>query len=95
MRWFRRIQQHVARPATGVFALLLTFAIPLSGQGGDDPSPPPSIEEKTEGMTHLEGFFDLFWDDEAGKLYWEIDQLDTEFLYQVSLTTGLGSNPDP
>jgi hypothetical protein len=26
-------------------------------------------------------------------MYWEIDKLDTEFLYQVSMASGLGSNP--
>jgi hypothetical protein len=53
----------------------------------------PSIEDKTEGMRHLEGFFDLYWDEFSGDLFLEIDSWDTEFLHQVSLTTGLGSNP--
>ncbi|HSF15074.1 MAG TPA: zinc-dependent metalloprotease [Vicinamibacteria bacterium] len=53
----------------------------------------PSIEEETDGMQHLEGFFDVYWDEATGHLYWEIDKLDTEFLYQVSLSSGLGSNP--
>ncbi len=53
----------------------------------------PEIDEKTEGMRRLDGFFDLYWDEAKGKLYWEIDRWDTEFLYQVSLSTGLGSNP--
>ncbi|UCF18394.1 MAG: zinc-dependent metalloprotease, partial [Gemmatimonadota bacterium] len=38
-------------------------------------------------------FFDLYWDEPEGRLYWEIDRWDVEFLYQVSLSTGLGSNP--
>ena len=41
----------------------------------------------------LPGFFPLYWDEATGKLYWEIDKLDTEFLYQVSMASGLGSNP--
>jgi len=53
----------------------------------------PSIEDKTSGLTHMEGFFDLYWDDAKGLLYWEIDELDTEFLYQISMASGLGSNP--
>ena len=53
----------------------------------------PSIERKTEGMRRLDGFFDLYWDQATGRLFWEIDRWDTEFLYQVSLSTGLGSNP--
>ena len=41
----------------------------------------------------MEGFFNLYWDDGAGALFWEIDDLDTEFLYQVSMGSGLGSTP--
>ena len=52
-----------------------------------------SIAEKTAGMERLEGFFDLYWDESTGKMYWEIDSFDREFLYQVSLASGLGSNP--
>ena len=29
----------------------------------------------------------------TGSLYWEIAELDTEFLYQISMGSGLGSNP--
>ena len=54
---------------------------------------PKSIAEVTSGMQLLDGFFDLYWDEGTGKLYWEIDKLDQEFLYQVSLSSGLGSNP--
>jgi hypothetical protein len=43
-------------------------------------------------MERLEGFFDLYWD-ESTKLYWEIDSFDREFLYQVSLASGLGATP--
>ena len=52
-----------------------------------------SIEAKTEGMTAMEGFFDLYWDDGAGLLYWELDLEGGEFLYQISMGSGLGSNP--
>ncbi len=55
--------------------------------------PLPTIREKTRGMERMEGFFDLYWDEKQGKLYWLIDRWDSEFLYQVSLATGLGSNP--
>ena len=53
----------------------------------------PSIAEKTRGMQRMDGFFDVYWDESSGKLYWEIDKLDQEFLYAVSLSSGLGSNP--
>lgn len=53
----------------------------------------PSIEDKVGSAQRMEGYFDLFWDASSGSLYWEIDKLDTEFLYQVSMGSGLGSNP--
>ncbi|MFN8580297.1 MAG: zinc-dependent metalloprotease [Gemmatimonadaceae bacterium] len=53
----------------------------------------PSIADKTAGMTAMRGFFNLYWDEAAGHLYWEIDKLDTEFMYLVSMASGLGSNP--
>src|SRR5581483_10075324 len=53
----------------------------------------PSIAERTAGMTAKPGYFNLYWDEATGKLFWEIDKLNTEFLYQVSMASGLGSNP--
>ena len=53
----------------------------------------PDIQSHTEGMDRLEGFFDLYWDDDSGSLFWEIPELETEFLYQISMGSGLGSNP--
>ena len=53
----------------------------------------PAIADKISGTTAMQGYFNLYWDDASGKMYWEIDKLDTEFLYQVSMGSGLGSNP--
>ncbi|MDA9783635.1 zinc-dependent metalloprotease [Gammaproteobacteria bacterium] len=53
----------------------------------------PTIGETVAGNTAIEGYFNLYWDDASGNLYWEIDKLDTEFLYQISMGSGLGSNP--
>jgi len=52
-----------------------------------------SIGAKTRGLQKLDGYFPLYWDAEQGKLLLEISRWDTEFLYQVSLPTGVGSNP--
>jgi hypothetical protein len=41
----------------------------------------------------MDGFFNLYWDNANGLLFWEISELDTEFLYQISMGSGLGSNP--
>lgn len=43
-------------------------------------------------LTKKEGFIPFYLDDEKGKIYLEIDKLDTEFLYVNSLTAGIGSN---
>ncbi|MFT7473020.1 MAG: hypothetical protein ACI8XU_002924, partial [Kiritimatiellia bacterium] len=53
----------------------------------------PSIEDVVKNSNLMEGYFNLYWDESAGKMYWEIDKLDTEFLYQISMGSGLGSNP--
>ena len=53
----------------------------------------PTIEEKTQNTETMEGFFNLYWDNASGSLYWEIGSLGTEFLYQISMGSGLGSNP--
>jgi len=53
----------------------------------------PTIEDTVANAELMEGYFDLYWDASSGKMYWEIDELDVEFLYQVSMASGLGSNP--
>src|SRR5918993_3347450 len=52
----------------------------------------PSIADKTKDMKKLEGFFNVYWEESEGKLWLEINRLDTEVLYQQSLPAGLGSN---
>lgn len=69
----------------GVIALLFFFNTQAQAQ--------PSIEEAVNGFSPMEGYFNLYWDEAEGKLYWEIDKLDSEFLYQISMGSGLGSNP--
>ncbi|MFQ5743930.1 MAG: zinc-dependent metalloprotease [Acidobacteriota bacterium] len=54
--------------------------------------PPPSIEEKTAVMEKMDGYFPLYWDEAAGKLWLEISRFDTEVLYISGLSSGLGSN---
>src|SRR5215216_6911764 len=52
-----------------------------------------TFAELTRGLQKLDGYFPLYWDAEEGKLLLEISRFDSEFLYQVSLPTGVGSNP--
>ena len=39
-----------------------------------------------------EGFVDVFWDDERGRVLVRVDELDAPFLYQSSMPRGIGSN---
>ena len=77
--------------ALGLAVAVVLFAGPFRGQGQG--SGLPTIEEETEGLQAITGFFNLYWNDATGSLFWEIDELDSEFLYQVSMGSGLGSNP--
>ncbi len=53
----------------------------------------PSIGDTVANASRMDGYFNLYWEESSGKMYWEIDKLDTEFLYQISMGSGLGSNP--
>src|SRR6266498_2234188 len=52
----------------------------------------PSIEDKTKDLKKFEGFLNFYWDDNNGKIWLEINRLDSEILYVTSLPAGLGSN---
>ncbi|MTB52494.1 zinc-dependent metalloprotease [Lewinella sp. W8] len=74
--------------------LLCALYLPCTGARAQTKAPkqPPSIAEKVEGMDKKEGFFDFYWDDDAGKVYLSIDRWNEDFLYVNSLAAGLGSN---
>ncbi len=52
----------------------------------------PAIESHTAGFERLDGFFPLYWDDDAGTLWLEIGHLGDEVLYVNALAAGVGSN---
>ncbi|HEV7783026.1 MAG TPA: zinc-dependent metalloprotease [Chitinophagaceae bacterium] len=52
----------------------------------------PSVEEKTKDLKKYEGFMNFYWDENSGKIWLEVNKLDTEILYYTSLPAGLGSN---
>jgi hypothetical protein len=68
------------------FLLLLVLPIVASAQKLS------TIEEKINGLKKYEGFLNFYWDENTGKVWLEVDKLDTEILYVVSLPAGLGSN---
>ena len=53
---------------------------------------PATIASKTAGLTKLDGFVPLYWDQNTGKMWMEISRFDQEFLYLVALSAGVGSN---
>ncbi len=76
-------------------ALLAVASLLVAGLAGAQDAPPaiPSIADKTSGMTAIDGFVPLHWDERTGKIYAELGPMEEEFLYQVSAGSGLGSNP--
>lgn len=68
-----------------LFALLLCSITVIA-------QPLPSVEEKTKAFKRYEGFLDFYWDENSGRLWLQIDKLDTALLYITSLPGGLGSN---
>ncbi len=76
------------RPVRFIFSIVVLCLIAGASQAAV-----PSIASHTKGMQAMPGFVDLYWDEAKGDLYMAIDELDKEFIYQVSLASGLGSNP--
>ena len=52
----------------------------------------PTIEQKTNGMDKYEGYFTYYWEESTGKIWLEIDNFDTEFLYLNSVSSGLSTS---
>jgi hypothetical protein len=68
------------------------LAVTLQAQPQQRPAAPQSIEDRTNGMRKIDGYFPLYWDERTGSMFMEIPRLDTEFLYALGLSAGLGSN---
>jgi hypothetical protein len=54
--------------------------------------PPATITQKVATWKSMPGYFPLYYDPLADKLYLEIDKWNQEFLHQDSLPAGVGSN---
>lgn len=74
--------------------LLLCFAQQTFSQARNtgEPQKVPTIAEKTAGLEKMPGYFPLYWDPRAGRMWLEIDKWNTEFLYVEDLPAGIGSN---
>lgn len=74
------------------WVLLLLAPALAQAQGGGDGSTLPTIEERTEGMTLIDGYFPLYYDADRDRLRMEVSHFDTEVLHMAGLAAGLGSN---
>jgi hypothetical protein len=76
-----------------MIALVIALALPASAQERSQEKPQDkTIGARTAGLQKLDGYVPLYWDAATGKMLMEISRFNTEFLYQISLTTGVGSN---
>ncbi len=71
------------------FSLVIMFVLFLFGSS----ITAQDFETKTKDLEKIDGYMPLYWDAKSGKMLMEISRFNTEFLYQVSLPAGLGSNP--
>jgi hypothetical protein len=72
---------------------ILTIVLALSSAAAQGKTESKSFSALTRGLQKLDGYIPVYWDAEGGKLLMEISRFHQEFLYQVSLPTGVGSNP--
>ncbi|HEX6641635.1 MAG TPA: DUF5117 domain-containing protein, partial [Thermoanaerobaculia bacterium] len=73
-----------------LFLTACTTAVPPA------PAPAPAAaptNQQPPTTNQLEGFVPLRWDEENGKLLMEITRFGEEMIWQVSLASGVGSNP--
>ncbi len=56
-------------------------------------TPPQTVEPPKPALQQFEGFVPLRWDEQNGKLLMEITRFGEEMIWQVSLASGVGSNP--
>ena len=75
--------------------IVLSFifaAGPGLGATTGDTSALPTIAKQVSGSKRMDGFFDLYWDGNQGRLYLQIDNFAEQFIYVSSLARGVGSN---
>ena len=73
-----------------VVLLIAVIAFPIAAQ---ERSQDKTIAARIAGLQKMDGYVPLYWDAANGKMLMEISRFNTEFLYQISLPTGVGSNP--
>ncbi len=79
-------------PSRQLLYLLLPLILIACGKEAPPPEAEGSYDRITSSGEYLPGFIGLYWSEEDGKLYLEIDQLEEPFIYVSSLSRGVGSN---
>lgn len=74
------------------FSFLISIPQMAVAKAENKPDALPGIKEAVKGLVHMDGFFDLYWNQETGQLLLNIKQMDDEFIYQSSMPRGVGSN---
>ena len=74
-----------------LIAVLLVGSV-AAAQQRPEPVAPPTIATKIAGLKSFPGYFNFYWDENAGKVWLEIEKWGDEFLYVNSLPAGVGSN---
>lgn len=74
-------------------AFLSALVLAVSSIALSQAQPRKTIASVTDKLQKIDGYVPFYVDADAGKIYMEITRWDTEFLYLVSLPTGVGSNP--
>ena len=77
---------------TALTSLLIVLCYCAIAAGQQTPAR-RSISSVVEKMQKIDGFMPIYINADDGKIYIEIGRFNTEFLYLVSLSTGVGSNP--
>jgi hypothetical protein len=73
-------------------SLLIVVSLCATAYGQQTPGR-RSISSVVEKMQKIDGFLPVYLNADDGKIYIEIPRFNSEFLYLVSLPTGVGSNP--
>jgi hypothetical protein len=74
-------------------AIFTVLALCLSVSLIAQTPPRKTIASVTEKLQKIDGFIPLYVNADDGKIFMEITRFNKEFLYLVSLPTGVGSNP--
>jgi hypothetical protein len=73
-------------------ALLILFFIMVSVNGFAQFFREKTGNKLQKGITKYEGYFTFYYEDTTDKIFLQIEDLNTEFLYVRSLSEGIGSN---